>query len=97
MRFAIIVSVCLIISCRKDKPFTNSGVINGPDTRMCVCCGGLFFHFTDIADTSNRWLANPGIFQFSNDVKFPVYVQVDWQPLNENCGGAIKIVRYKLL
>jgi len=97
IRIFIIVSLWLIISCKKDKPFTNTGVINGPDVRMCACCGGLFFHFTDIGDTSNRPLFNPGIFQFPSDIKFPVKVAIDWQPVSDNCGGIIKIMRYKLL
>jgi hypothetical protein len=75
----------------------STGVITGPDLRTCACCGGLFFHFTNVTDTSNKQLVNSEIFQFSNDVKYPVHVQVDWQNATF-CGGyAIKIISYKLL
>jgi hypothetical protein len=87
----------LLISCIRDKPFINTGVITGPDVRACACCGGFYFHFTNTSDTTNKPLVNPGIFQFGNDVKFLVYVQVDWKKANNCRGAAIKIVRYKLL
>jgi hypothetical protein len=96
-RFALLIVTYILISCNKDKPFTNTAAISGPDVRACACCGGLYFHFTNIPDTTNKPLVNPGIFQFSNDVKFPIYVQVDWQKANNCMGAAIKIVRYKLL
>jgi hypothetical protein len=96
-RLTIMFFLCLLISCTKDKPFTNTGVITGPDVRTCSCCGGLYFHFTDIADTTNKPLMNPGIFQFTNDVKYPVNVKVDWEKTTF-CGGyAIKIKNFKLL
>ncbi len=75
----------------------NSGVINGPDPRTCACCGGLYFHFTNVPDTLNKELVNPGIFQFSDSVKYPVYVQVDWQATSFCGGSAIKIISFKLL
>ncbi len=96
-RFASIIAIFIFISCSKTKTFINTGVISGPDVRTCACCGGLYFHFTNVPDTLNKPLVNPGIFQFSSDVKFPVYIQVDWQKTTTCSGDAIKIISFKLL
>lgn len=98
-RLAIITLVYVLLSCTKDKDksYTNTAVIAGPDVRACVCCGGLYFHFTDIADTTNKPLVNPGIFQFPNDMKYPVNVKVNWEKTTACSGYAIKIINFKLL
>ena len=95
--FTVIAAIFILTSCSKTKSYMNTGVITGPDVRACACCGGLFFHFTNISDTLNKPLVNSGIFQFSGNVKYPVYVQVDWQATTKCSGYAIKIVSYKLL
>ena len=89
--------ICLLFSCKKDKLFTDTAVISGPDVRACACCGGLYFHFTDMPDTTNRPLVNSGIFQFSNDVKYPVSVEVNWEKAVGCNGYAVKIINFKLL
>jgi hypothetical protein len=95
--FTIIAIIFILLSCGKTKSFMNTGVITGPDPRACACCGGYFFHFTNVSDTSNKQLVNAGIFQFPINVKYPVFVQVDWQN-STFCGGyAIKIINYRLL
>jgi hypothetical protein len=96
-RLVILAATIIFISCSKTKTFMNTGVITGPDPRTCACCGGYFFHFTNVPDTLNKELVNSGIFQFSGNVKFPVYVQVDWQATNYCGGTAIKIISFKLL
>jgi hypothetical protein len=98
LRFLLLFIIVVPFSCQKEKPFENIGVITGEDVRMCACCGGLFFHFTKIGDTTNKRIVNAGIFQLPNNPKFPVYVEVDWEQIHSpGCGPVIKIIRYKFL
>lgn len=108
MRYSIVLLlICaFFFSCKKDKvkTFQNQGVIGGvnpcasPCLINCPCtCGNLYFHFTDTVYTANIPLDNPQIFNFPSNVKFPVYVKINW--LNTTrCGTtAIKIIDYKIL
>jgi hypothetical protein len=98
LRFLLLFIIVVPFSCQKEKPFENIGVITGEDASMCVCCGGLFFHFTNIGDTTNKRLVNPEICLLPNNPKFPVYVELDWeQQHSPGCGPMIKIVRYRFL
>jgi hypothetical protein len=106
-RGILLLLICISYSsCRKDKVklFRNEGVITGINAMQCPCiaacpcgCGGLFFHFIDTVYNANIPLDNPQIFNFPSNIKFPVYVKVDWENTTR-CGTfAIKITDYKIL
>jgi len=93
-------------SCEKEKvkQYRSEGVITGINLSQCPCivqcpcgCGGLFFHFVDTVYTANIPLDNPQIFNLPGNVKFPVYVTLNWKNTSR-CGvTAIKILDYKIL
>lgn len=82
----------LLICCHKENAsdYKSSGIITGPDYRMCACCGGWYiqidtttYEFTSLPDKSNINLETE---------TFPISVKLDWQLANlTGCPGA-KIV-----
>ena len=106
MRYLLILlAACLMLfSCKKEKAFLNVGEILGFDLRQCPCirscpctCGGLIFHFTDEADTTNIVIDNAAIFQLPANTHYPIQVKVNWQNTSR-CGmRSIKITDYNLL
>ena len=103
----ILLLICLAqFSCKKDEPilFKNEGVITNVDVRECPCtvacpcvCGGLLFHFTDTTYTANIPLDNPSMLNLPSNVKFPVYIKLNWENTSR-CGiTAIKITGFKIL
>ena len=104
--FSVFLLVILLCSCKKNNQqiFQNNGVITGvnlltcPCTASCPCgCGGLFFHFTDTSYTSNIPLDNPSIFKLGTNIKFPVYVKLNWENTTRCGATAIKVTSYKIL
>ena len=99
----ILFAVCLVLfSCKKEKAFLNEGEILGLNHRQCPCiencpcaCGGLMFHFTDEADTTNIVIDNAAIFQLPANTHFPVHVKVNWQNTSRCTIKSIKITDYK--
>ena len=74
----------------------NDGVITGIDNFTCPCCGGLFFHFINIGDNSDKKIYNPEIFKLSPINHYPIHVKIDWQQNSSPaCGPGIKIARYQ--
>ncbi len=103
--FTVLFFLASIFSCRKNETYLqNEGVITGIDLSGCPCsvqcpcvCGGYFFHFTDMDDTSRVIIDNRLLIQLPSDVKFPVRLILDWQNTNR-CGiKAIRVANYKLL
>lgn len=85
---AILLASTLLLSCKKEKPYMNNGVITGVDNRYCACCGGLMISFTGetipyMGDFS--LIDNPAITGISSTDKFPVYVKVDWKQASDAC------------
>ncbi|HLG32713.1 MAG TPA: hypothetical protein VI362_06710 [Ignavibacteriaceae bacterium] len=83
--------VCLfvvfgLISCSvTENEFMNNGIITGPDVRECSCCGG---YFIDIDDKIYRFYSLPDNNSINLiDVRFPVYVKLDWKNDEEACLG----------
>jgi hypothetical protein len=103
----ILLSVPVVFfSCKKNtKYLENKGVITGISVRACasiatcpnVCGGALFFHFTDVGDTSQVAIDNPSIFKFPQNGMFPIPVLVDYQITTRCEISAIRIISYKLL
>jgi hypothetical protein len=103
---SLLITSFVLLSCKKEKRtlFKSEGVITGVDVRQCPCvvtcpciCGGLLFHFTDTTYTANVPLDNPGILNLPSEIKFPVYLQLNWENTSR-CGiTAIKITSYKIL
>jgi hypothetical protein len=83
----------------------NEGVITGISVSTCVsiascsnvCDGSLYFHFTDISDTSDIAIDNPTIFKFPQNARFPIRVSVNYQNTTRCSISAIKIIGYKML
>ena len=106
-RGIILLLMCLAyFSCKKDKvkSFQNEGVVTGINASQCPCiavcpcgCGGLYFHFIDTAYTANIPLDNPLIFNFPSNIKFPVYVKINWENTTRCGTTAIRIINYKIL
>jgi hypothetical protein len=100
-----LVALC---ACQKNtRTLEDEGVITGINVKECaslagcpnVCDGALYFHFTDIGDTSNVAIDDPGIFRLSQNQngQFPIRVLVDYQ-LTTRCGiKAIRVIRFKKL
>jgi hypothetical protein len=106
-RGIILLLICTVyFSCKKDKVklFQTEGVITGINVRQCLCvaecpcaCGGLFFHFIDTVYTANIPLDNPQIFNFPSNIKFPVFVKINWENTTRCGTTAIRIIDYKIL
>lgn len=103
----LLLIICILqIDCKKEiKSFSNEGVITGRSVSDCVspiscpniCDGSLYFHFTDIPDTTQVYIDNPNIFNLPQNGTFPFRVLVDYQ-ITTRCGiSAIRVVDYKLL
>lgn len=100
----VLLFFCLMqFSCKKEKAFSNEGVISGVDLRQCPCvlecpcaCGSLIFHFTDKGNTDRIIVDNPAIFQLPANVNYPVYVKVNWQNTTRCSISSIKITDYKI-
>jgi hypothetical protein len=90
----IIVLLVGFVCCRKDtrSDYQSTGVITGPDPRMCVCCGGwlividsITYNFNSVPVTSNIDLEKE---------TFPLFVKLDWQLAGPNsCPKWITIQR----
>ena len=98
--------VVVFFSCKKNtKYLENKGVITGINVKACasvaacpnVCGGALYFHFTDVGDTSQVAIDNPEIFTLPQTVKFYIPVLVDYQ-ITTRCGiSAIKVINFRML
>ena len=100
----LLLVICLIqFSCKKEKIFSNEGVITGVAVRLCPCvvtcpcaCSSLIFHFTSRGDTTRVILDNPGTIQLSADVHYPVYIKLNWINTTRCNIQAVKITDYKI-
>lgn len=96
--------ICLVqFSCKKQTIFLNEGVITGVDARLCPCvvtcpwaCSSLIFHFTNRGDTTRVISENPGTIQLSADVRYPVYIKLNWVNTTRCNIQAVKITDYKI-
>jgi hypothetical protein len=96
MKATIIVGICtLFISltfCHKEHytDYASSGIITGPDIRMCACCGGWFIQ---IDSTTYEFDALPDSSDINLEKEtFPVYVKLDWQLAGTESCPANKII-----
>ena len=100
----LLLVICLVqFSCKKEIVFSNEGVITGVDVRLSPCvvtcpcaCSSLIFHFTNRGDTTRVILENPGTIQLSADVRYPVYIKLNWVNITRCNIQAVKITDYKI-
>ena len=101
----LLLIICLIqFSCKKEKTYSNEGVIAGIDLKQCPCvatcpcvCGTLIFHFTDRGDTARVILENTRMVKFPADMHYPVYIKLNWENTTRCNIPAVNITDYKLL
>jgi hypothetical protein len=96
MKAKTIVGICsLYISltfCHKEHytAYASSGIITGPDIRMCACCGGWFIQ---IDSTTYEFNALPDNSKINLETEiFPIYVKLDWQLSTAGACTANKII-----
>jgi hypothetical protein len=79
----LVLSILTLGSCRKDKKVMVDATIQGYDSRMCACCGGIMISLPE-GDDHYSWphLTDglPAHFPIDSATKFPVYVRIAWQP-----------------
>ena len=96
---AILLVVSLFLTnCRHnpDDIYQSTGVITGPDYRMCACCGGYFITIDTNTYDFDTVPSNSGI-NLQQDT-FPIDVELDWQMNTVTaCTGRIVINRIKRL
>ena len=81
----LIFSGALLVSCQKEKPFMDTGIITGPDYRDCICCGGWFI---EIGDSTYRFMEIPCSCSLDlMNAEFPVMVFLDWEKDPDPCLG----------
>jgi hypothetical protein len=57
----------------------------------------LYFHFTNVADTTDVAIDNPTIFKYPPNANFPIRVRLNYISTTR-CGvSAIKVISYKIL
>lgn len=103
-RVLLLLVICLVqFSCKKETIFLNEGVITGVDVKLCPCvvtcpcaCSSLIFHFTNRGDTTRIILENPCTIQLSADVRYPVYIKLNWVNTTRCNIQAVKITDYKI-
>lgn len=83
-----------IFSCSTTEveEFSDKGVITGPDTRECACCGG---YFIDIGNATYRFYQAPPESNVNlNNAEFPIPVTLDWKKAENPClGDEIVVLR----
>lgn len=78
----LLISTLLIFSCEKEK-YQSTGIITGPDMRMCPCCGGYFIDIDGSVYNFDK-TELPGDFTF-NDDQLPLNVELNWKLKTDGC------------
>jgi hypothetical protein len=96
MNGKLIVGTCALfialICCHKENSsdYKSSGLITGPDVRMCACCGGWFIQ---IDSTTYEFDTLPDNSKINLETEsFPIYVKLDWQLAGSTACPANKII-----
>lgn len=95
----LLMTAGFMLSCSKKDEYMNKAIITGYDLRTCACCGGLMITFSE---NSNPYAADykllqndPASMGISEASKFPIYIELDWEPVSSCNGMWIKATRYK--
>jgi hypothetical protein len=93
-----LIFVCFILmslfACKKETGNLYEGKITGFDYRKCFspCCGGFFIQ---IGDSTYRSLDIPENSQMDLSTEhFPVSVVLEWQKVQNSCGGDLITISY---
>lgn len=100
---ALALTILMVASCKKVKPFMNNAEITGIDPRMCPtpCCGGYEITIDNVANPNYKTnyfvIQFPSDFKLGNNPVFPIKVKIDWKPDTLQCSGNyIDILRIAL-
>ena len=86
--FWLFLLVIALNSCKDENGPTSNGLITGPDSRECVCCGGYFIEINKTTYRFNNEELPDGSINFDLiDAKFPIKVRVQWHLKEESCLG----------
>ncbi len=82
--FLIFLFTGIFFSCAEDEnAFQSSAIINGPDIRECICCGG---YLVEIGDSTYNFESLPASANIDLITEtFPIAVNLDWTR-NRKCG-----------
>ena len=83
MKRSTITGICVLffalICCNKENSqyYKSTGIITGPDIRMCACCGGWYIQIDNATYEFDTLPENSGINL--DKEYFPLNVKLDWQ------------------
>ena len=99
----LVLTILMVTSCKKVKPFMDNAKITGTDPRMCPspCCGGYEITIDNVASPNDKTnyfvLQFPPDFKLGNNPIFPIKVKIDWKLDTLQCkGNYIDILRIAL-
>ncbi len=73
----------LLMGCKKDRGYQDSGTVIGMDYRKCMCCGGWFI---EIDKDTLRFDVLPEEVSINFDsIGYPVEVYLDWHHKDPKC------------
>ncbi len=76
------ITLLTLTGCRKEIEYQSSGIITGPDYRMCPCCGGWFIEIGENTYRFDRLPENSDI-DLQNET-YPISVKLNYAV--EGCG-----------
>ena len=83
MKAKILLGICLIFlslaGCQKglNNDYQSTGIITGPDMRLCACCGGWYIQIDSVTYEFDI-LPNNTNFDLMTQT-YPLMVKLDWQ------------------
>jgi len=84
-RVLIFLIFMMLLACKKESGYQDTGTVIGFDYRKCMCCGG---YFIEINKDTLRFDLMPEnqIINFDS-IGFPVEVYLDWHHKDPKCLG----------
>ena len=91
----IICILFMMVGCKKDNDYQDTGTVFGFDYRKCMCCGGYFIEINKDTLRFDQMPENQ-IINFDS-LGFPVEVYLDWHHKDPKClGDEIIVDRIKV-
>ena len=85
----------MMVGCKKDNDYQDTGTVFGFDYRKCMCCGGYFIEINKDTLRFDQMPENQ-IINFDS-LGFPVEVYLDWHHKDPKClGDEIIVDRIKV-